>query len=332
MSAACRAAPAVSIIVVNWKVCELLRQCLRSIAESTAMHPSECQIIVVDNDSGDGSVEMLQREFPAVQIVANRSNRGFAAANNQALALCRGEFLLLLNPDTLVRSGAIDTMLEKMRADSSLAVLGCRLVNGDGSLQKWTGGAFPTLGNLVSHYFFLDRILPASLRPAPLYLGHDVSGDIDVDWVSGACMMLRRTAVTDAIFDPAFFMYAEDMELCQRIRRAGGRVVYTGAASIVHYQGASMRQQVGEVMLSSIKGPRLFFARTHGTSRVWLFDLVTLAGFTLRWIAYSLASTFVSDGRLREKATSSRQHMRIAWRLARSPVPDTSLPKGAGRS
>lgn len=328
MSVARRTTPAVSIIVVNWKVRELLRQCLRSIGESTAMHPSECEIVVVDNDSGDGSVEMLRQEYPAVQVVANRSNRGFAAANNQALALCRGEFLLLLNPDTLVQPGAIDTMLEKMRADSSLAVLGCRLLNGDGSLQKWTGGAFPTLGNLVSHYLFLDRIFPASLRPAPLYLDRDVPGDIDVDWVSGACMMLRRSAVTDAIFDPAFFMYAEDMDLCQRMRRTGGRVVYTGAASIVHYQGASMKQQVGEVMLSSIKGPRLFFARTHGTSRVWLYDLVTLVGFTLRWIGYSFAATFVSDGRLRDRSASSRRHMRIAWRLSRSPVLDTHPPKG----
>lgn len=91
-----------------------------------------------------------------------------------------------------------------------------------------------------------------------------------------------------------------------------------------------MRQQVGEVMLSSIKGPRLFFARTHGASRVWLFDLITLAGFTLRWIGYSFASMFVADRRLRDRATSSRRHMRIAWRLARSPVLDTRLHEGAG--
>ncbi|GMV02720.1 MAG: glycosyltransferase family 2 protein [Burkholderiaceae bacterium] len=329
MSTACRPRPAVSIIIVNWKVRELLRQCLQSIPESTQLPACDYEIVVVDNDSADGSVEMLQRDFPAVQVVANPCNLGFAAANNQALPLCRGDYLLLLNPDTLVLPGAIDTMVGKMRADSSLAVLGCRLLNGDRSLQKWTGGAFPTAGNLLSHYLFLDRIVPASLRPAPLYLDRDVAGDIDVDWVSGACMMLRRSAVTDSIFDPAFFMYAEDMELCHRIRRAGGRVVYTGAVSIVHYQGESMRQQVGEVMLSSIKGPRMFFARMHGSSRVWLFDLVTLAGFTLRWIGYSLVSALGSDMRLRDRARSSRRHMRIAWQLARSPVPEAGTPNAA---
>lgn len=332
MSTACRTSPTVSIVIVNWKVRELLRQCLRSIPESTQLPVCDYEIVVVDNDSADGSVEMLQRDFPAVHVVANPCNRGFAAANNQALPLCRGEYLLLLNPDTLVLPGAIDTMVGKMRADASLAILGCRLLNGDRSLQKWTGGAFPTAGNLVSHYLFLDRIVPASLRPAPLYLDRDLAGDLDVDWVSGACMMLRRSAVADSIFDTAFFMYAEDMELCHRIRHAGGRVVYTGAATIVHYQGESMKQQAGEVMLSSIKGPRMFFARMHGASRVWLFDLVTLAGFTLRWIGYSFASGLGSGTRLRDRATSSRRHMCIAWQLARSPVQDIGTPKGARSS
>lgn len=317
MSGAMSEPPVLSIIIVNWRVRELLRECLASVQRTMRLRPCEFEVVVVDNASGDGSVEMLAREFPWVHAIANDQNAGFAAANNQALPRCRGEFLMLLNPDTVVTSGAVDAMLARMRADPRLAVLGCRLLNADGTLQKWTGGSFPTIGNLIGHYYFLDRLLPRSLRPRALYLDRDVAGDIDVDWVSGACMMLRRKDFPQTIFDAAFFMYAEDMELCHRMRSAGRLVRYTGAASIVHYQGASMQQQVGEIMLSSIKGPRLFYSRLHGESRVWMFDLVTLSGFALRWLAYSLSARFRPGGAAPERATSSRRHMQIAWQLMR---------------
>jgi len=309
--------PELALIVVNWKVRELLRGCLASALAQTRLGPLELEIIVVDNDSGDGSVQMLAAEFPAVRVIANRRNAGFGAANNQAFAASRAPFVALLNPDAVVLDGALDRMLEQIKASPALAVLGCRLLNADGSLQKWTGGAFPTLWTLARHYLFLDRLLPGRLR-APLYLDRDVARDIEVDWVSGACMMLRREALGERIFDEAYFMYGEDMDLCHRLRRAGWRVVYTPRASIVHFQGASMQQQRGDLLLSSLKGPRQFYRATRGARLLWLFDALTLAGFALRWLAYRVSLAFTGEARYRDKASSSRSYAALAWRMMKA--------------
>lgn len=303
-----------SIIVVNWKVRDLLRECLRSTFDNTLLPRTAYEVVVVDNNSGDGSVEMVAAEFPQVILIANHDNVGFGAANNQAMAQCHGRWILLLNPDTIVRQSAIDCMLEKMKAAPDVAVLGCRLENGDGTLQKWTGGAFPTFWNLVSHYFFLDRLLPAAWRPAPLYLDRDVQEDVSVGWVSGACMLLRRDVVGEEIFSPYFFMYGEDMELCYRMHKAGHEVIYTPAASIVHFQGESMKQQQGEIMLSSLKGPRQFYLMTHGRRAIFLFDWITLSGFLLRWLLYSIAGLSGKE-RMRERAASSWRYTQIIRRL-----------------
>ncbi len=273
------------------------------------------QIIVVDNHSEDGSAEMVAHEFPDVTLIANKDNPGFGRANNQALPLCTGRYVLLLNPDTLVLDDAVARMVQRMDARTDVAAMGCRLVNADGSLQRWTGGAFPRLLNVARHYLFLDVLLPRSLRLPPLYLDHDTQAELDVDWVTGACMILRREMLAERLFDPAFFMYGEDMELCQRLKLAGHRVVYSPAATIVHYQGASMKQQRGDVLLSSLKGPRQFYRQTRGERALWCFDAVTVMGFGLRCILYSLAGWLRPARGFADKSASSKDLMYRAWRI-----------------
>jgi hypothetical protein len=308
----------VSIVVVNWNVRELLRECLRSTLEDGGLAPGRLELIVVDNDSKDGSVEMVRAEFPQVTLIANADNVGFGRANNQALPLCRGRYVMLLNPDTRVLPGAVAALVAHMDATPDAAVMGCRLLNADLSLQRWTGGAYPRLLNLVNHYFFVDRLLPARWRPMPLYLDRDVAHDIDVDWVSGAVMVLRAACLEGRLFNPQYFMYGEDMELCHRLKQAGGRVVYTPVASIVHYQGESMKQQDGDVMLSSLKGPRQFYRHVRGDRGVLLYDLVTIAGFGLRALLFGLgALARGGDARLAAKARSSGDLMGRAWRILR---------------
>jgi GT2 family glycosyltransferase len=304
----------VSIIIVNWKVRDLLRQCLASLHALGGLPPDRMQIIVVDNDSCDGSTAMVASEYPDVELIANADNRGFGRANNQALPLCRGRYVLLLNPDTLVLDSAVRRLVEHMELNPDVAAIGCRLLNADRSLQRWTGGAFPRALNLASHYFFLDRLLPRRLRPAPLYLDADVQEDIEVDWVSGACMILRPSMLGGKLFDPEFFLYAEDMELCHRLKCAGHRILYSPCASIIHYQGASMKQQQGDVLLASLKGPRQFYRRMRGESAVRWFDRLTITGFALRWALYSVASWWRPDGN-KEKAASSRDLMHNALRI-----------------
>jgi GT2 family glycosyltransferase len=307
-----------SIIVVNWNVRELLRECLRSALEDGGVAREQLELIVVDNDSRDGSVEMVRAEFPQLALIANRDNVGFGRANNQALPLCRGRYVLLLNPDTRVLPGALAALVRRMDETPDAAAMGCRLLNADGSLQRWTGGAYPRLLNLVNHYFFVDRLLPPAWRPMPLYLDRDVAHDIDVDWVSGAVMILRADRLGGRLFDPHYFMYGEDMELCHRLKAAGGRIVYTPVASVVHYQGESMKQQDADVMLSSLKGPRQFYKHVRGDRGVLAYDLVTVAGFGLRALLYGAGALLRGgDARLAAKARSSRDLMGRAWRILR---------------
>lgn len=305
----------VSIIVVNWNVRDLLRLCLQSLRDQAGLPMANMQIIVVDNASADGSAAMVSAEFPEVTLLANADNLGFGKANNQALPLCTGRHVLLLNPDTVVLEGAIGKLVALMDRQPEVAVAGCRLLNGDMSLQRWTGGAYPRLLNLANHYFFLDRLLPSSWRPMPLYLDRDVPQNMEVDWVSGACMILRGSALGGRLFNPDYFMYGEDMELCHRLKQAGGQVLYTPEASIIHYQGESMKQQQGDVLLSSLKGPRQFYRQMRGGRGLWLYDFVTWAGFALRWALYALAGVLQGGERWREKAASSRGMMHRAWKI-----------------
>lgn len=305
------------VVIVNWNVRDLLRDSLRSLYAHGGLARSQLQVVVVDNHSQDGSVAMVRDEFPDVLLIANPDNPGFGRANNQALPLLDARYLLLLNPDTVVRDNAVARLVAAMDEQPDVAAMGCRLLNADGSLQRWTGGAFPRLANVANHYWFLDRLLPRRWRPAPLYLDHDAPGDLDVDWVSGACMILRPSMLGGRLFDPAFFLYGEDMELCHRLRRAGHRVVYTPRASIVHLQGRSMRQQRGAVLLTSLKGPRQFYHHAGG-GRLWLFDLITVTGFGLRWLLYALGSRLQPGRGLAERAASSRDLMQRAWRIMRS--------------
>lgn len=302
-----------SIIIVNWNVRDLLRQCLASVWQQGGLPAERLQVIVVDNDSHDGSAAMVAAEFPQAELIANRDNVGFGRANNQALPLCRGRQVMLLNPDTLVLDGALKKMVDHMDAHPDVHVTGCRLLNGDGTLQRWTGGAYPRLLNVLNHYFFVDRLLPASMRPMPLYLDHDAQQDVEVDWVSGAVMLLRADRLQGKLFNPDYFMYGEDMELCHRLKQAGGRVVYTPCASIIHYQGESMKQQQGDVLLSALKGPRQFYRQMRGDKAVWLYDLITVGGFGLRWLLYRI------KGRpSQEKARSSHDLMLRAWRIMKA--------------
>lgn len=277
----------VSIIVVSWNVRELLLDCLQSLLDEWGGRGGAMQVILVDNASSDGTVEAVRERFPWVELVANQDNVGFGRANNQALPRCRGRFVLLLNPDTVVLDRAVDRMIAHMEPLGDVAAMACRLLNSDGSFQRWTAGSFPSVRSAAVHAFFLDRILPRGVRPGSMYLSEDVGGDVDVDWVSGACMLLRREALGDSIFDESFFMYGEDTDLCDRLHRAGWRVVYSPCATVVHHAGRSMSKQSGAILLTSFKGPRLFYRARNGNATVVLYDMMVATGFLLRTVAYA---------------------------------------------
>lgn len=301
-----------SIIIVNWNVCALLEACLRSVYDEMCLEAQAFEIIVVDNASSDGSAAMVRRTFPGVRVVENVENRGFGGANNQALALCRGRYVLLLNPDTVVLDHAVDRMIAHLERRADVAALACRLRNSDGSFQRWTAGAFPTVGRAAAHAFFIDRWFLTGRRPHSLFLSDDVRDEIEVDWVSGACMLLRREALGDYIFDERFFMYGEDAELCDRLGRAGWRVLYSPCADVVHHAGRSMCQQTGDILLTSFKGPREFYRLRHGSRTLWLYDACMASAFLVRTVAYAGLAVLRPGRDHRTRVRSSWMYFRRA--------------------
>lgn len=236
-----------SIVIANWNTGDLLRRCVASIVASAPAAGFE--IVVVDNASSDQSLAALRRDAAAapllgagrLRIIENSENRGFGAANNQAFALSRSPFVLLLNPDTLMVPGAIDSLIGVLRADARIGGCGPRLVNADGSLQISVWRNPPTAWEIVLANLRLYRLLPERIR-GELLLGphwrHDRRRSVRM--LSAAALMVRRAAIDAAGgFDERFHMYAEDNEWCLRIVRAGWRLVFEPAVVVRHDEAQS---------------------------------------------------------------------------------------------
>jgi len=230
-----------SIILVNYNTGELLRDCLESLY---ANKPGvQCEVIVSDNGSTDGSLEMLAEEYPQVRVIANGDNLGFAAANNKAINQCRGKYILLLNSDTLVIDrDSFDNMANYMEAHPDTGVLGCMLLNGDHSLQL-SHGKFPTLVTEFRQKF-INFVFSRGIAPYYEKIAADYREEHPVDWVTGACLMVRREVAQQAgLLDEGFFMYFEDVDWCRRINSCGWRVIYYPGARVVHLLGGSAPKQ-----------------------------------------------------------------------------------------
>ncbi len=308
------AAPKLSVIVVNWNVRELLSGCLRSLEEQMLLPLDAWELFVVDNASSDGSVEMIRERFPKACVIANRDNRGFGKANNQAYRLCRGEYVLLLNPDTVILDHAVDRMIADLEDHPDVAALGCRLLNADGSFQRWTGGDVPNLWNVTCHFLLLYRLLPVRFLPPPLYLERDANTDLVVGWVSGACMLLRASALGEQIFNESYFLYGEDLELCDRLRHAGWKIVYSPRSQVVHYDGRSLAQQSPEVRDNKLKSLREFFISHNGRRYLLVYDIVLVAGFLLRTSIFEIAAWLRPQADVRARRSQSRRFLVVSWR------------------
>jgi len=285
-----------TIVIVSWNVCDLLRRCLSSIldARRTGDHSSNLQleIIVVDNASTDGSLAMVRTDFPDVHLVVNSENRGFTAANNQGLAPSRGRYLMLLNPDTEVVDGALATMIRYMDAHPEVGALGPQLRYPDGSLQP-SRRRFPTLATaliestVVQQWWRDNRILRR-------YYVADTPDDAiqPVDWVVGACFLVRREVYEQVGgLDEGFFMYSEEMDWCRRIKAAtrgepgptGWEVVYLPAATVIHHEGKSSEQVTPARHIHFQSSKVRYFRKHHGS-----LQAEVLRGFLLATYVYQL--------------------------------------------
>lgn len=256
------AIPDVSVIIVNWNTCDLLRGCLSSIAaETRAPH----EVIVVDNASRDGSADMVREEFPNAVLIDNAENRGFAAANNQGLAVAKGRNLLLLNPDTVILDGAIDSMLGWLARHPDVGCVGCQVWEDADTIQH-TCFADPGPLNQAIVIFGLLRLarwLPVLGRP--WYAGWDRRSEREVDVVSGMFMLVPRPVLERVgLLDEAFFVYAEEADWCRRIRKAGWRCVFAPEARILHLDGGSKSTaQIKSRMHVQMQKSHLIYTRKH---------------------------------------------------------------------
>lgn len=286
-----------SIIVVSYNTRELLADCLRSIAASTQYLAHE--VIVVDNASQDASAEMVAAEFPEVRLISNDDNRGFAAANNQAIAVARGEYVLLLNSDARLRQGALQDMVSHLATHPRTAVVGGQLFNTDGTFQS----SYFDFPGWSSELLLLTGL--ARWVKGPTFPSHkqaDSTTARSVDWVSGALFMVRRAAIDEiGLLDERYFMYAEEMDWCLRMHQNGWGVDYLPEAQAVHVTSASAHRQP-ERRRAQVYWSKYLFVRKHwgGGQAALFFGLLGLLSVT-KLIAWSVRG-LVGRGAMKDTA------------------------------
>lgn len=317
----------VSIIVVSFNTRDLLRECLQSILKECDRLPDgiTAEILVVDNASTDLSAEMVASEFASsgspVRLIRSKINLGFAGANNLAMEMARGRYLVLLNSDAFFHSGALSRAIEHVDSDATVGLGGARLVGPSGNWQP-SARAFPGIWN----GFFVLSGLASRYPKSRIFGSFDRTWDdpflaAEVDWVPGAFSIMRREALAKAgLFDTRFFLYCEEVDLCRRIKAAGFRILYWPDVAVTHIGGESSRKLTAlkfsdgeaQVVLWRMRATLLYFRKHHGM-RVWGIRLLEDAMHKLRWLRRRNSNNPAQ----RERAEEAKVHlalMRQAWK------------------
>jgi GT2 family glycosyltransferase len=226
-----------SVIIVNFNVRDLLRQCLHSVM--SASENLDCEVFVVDNNSQDGSAEMIQSEFPNVKLIINLYNAGFSAANNQAIIKSSGKFILILNPDTIVQKDTFSKCIEFMNLHPDAGAVGIRMLNGDGTFLPESKRAFPTAFTAFFKAFGISSLFPGSPFLNRYYLPQIETMKTSLtEVIAGAFMFIRKTALMKSgLFDEDYFMYGEDIDLSYRLLQTEFKNYYYPDVHIVHFKG-----------------------------------------------------------------------------------------------
>ncbi|MEG1187458.1 MAG: glycosyltransferase family 2 protein [Bacteroidales bacterium] len=270
----------VSIIIVNYKVKYLLEQCLLSVRKAT--ENLSVEIFVVDNDSQDDSVKYLKPLFPEVSFIENHENVGFARANNQAIRLSKGEFVLLLNPDTLLGENVLEHVLEFMKIHSDAGGVGVKMIDSHGSFLPESKRSMPTPWVSFCKIFGLSALFPSSRLFGRYALGYLDENEIhSIDVLAGAFMMLRRKALDKAgLLDEQFFMYGEDIDLSFRITSAGYRNYYL-PEKILHYKGESTPKHTIRYVKIFYEAMDIFFKK-HNPHSSFVYTIFIRFAIALR--------------------------------------------------
>ena len=271
----------ISIVIVNYKVKEYIANLLNSLKKAQA--DFNLEIFVVDNDSQDNSVDYLRARYEDVIYIENKENVGFGVANNQAIMQARGEFTLIINPDTLVSEDTLEIMVNHMRHNLKCGASGCKILNPDGTFAPESKRSIPTINTAINKVLGLNTLFPKSKVFGSYYLGWlDENESSHIEVLSG-CFMFWRTELLKSLngFDERFFMYGEDIDLCYRIQSTDYYIEYVPTTSIIHYKGESTRK--GDLKYVRIFNKALFqfFDKHYSSNYSKVFRSLV---FTAIWI------------------------------------------------
>jgi GT2 family glycosyltransferase len=272
-----------SIIVVNWNTCDLLERCLQAVFET--VNGVDFEVWVVDNASTDGSTSMVLRRFPQVRLIINEENAGFSRANNQAIRLSNGRYVLLLNSDAFLTAHAAEQMTAFLSQNEQAGIVGANLFYPDGKSQD-SYGPLPSLTNEIANLWGLDKRREA-VKNVP-----GLTEPVETGMVSGACLMLRRSMLDQVgLLDEGFFFFSEEIDLCSRAQKSGWKVYHLPSAKAVHVRGGSSCETSGRVLLL-YRGKLQYFSKHSGAvgrhllyDQIWLATLAKVVVYTiLRWL------------------------------------------------
>ena len=276
-----------SIIIVSWNTRQDLLRCLASIWA----HPPTCsfEVLVFDNASRDATTEAVSAEYPQVRIEASPENLGFARANNRAASVAQGKYWLLLNPDTIVHPGALDALVRYLAGQPDVAAVGPRLVNPDGSFQL-SIERLPSLFREWWRLSHLDRLYPVSQYPRAVLASRAPQ---QVEVLNGACLLLRADVVRPiGLFDEDYFVYSEEIDLCDRLGKAGWELHWLPEAAVTHSVGRSTSQIADPMFLELYRNKIKFFRKRRGVLAGAVYKLILLQASIVRFVLGQVIRAF----------------------------------------
>jgi GT2 family glycosyltransferase len=293
-----------SIIILNWNAKDLLKDCINSIYENTK--DLNYEIIIVDNNSSDGSCDMVKENFLHIEncdLIENKDNKGFASGNNQAIRIAKGNAILLLNPDTLINADVIKKTYECLVQDEKLGVTGCKVLNLDGTLQLACRRMAPRPKDAFFKLFGISKLFKSNKNLTRYNLTH-VSEDefLDVDSVSGCFLMIKREVIDRiGLLDETFFMYGEEMDWCMRAKKEGYIVRYCPVGTIIHYKGESSKKLGVKATYEFYRAMIIFYNKYNKGESIFLFDWIVYVGIVLLGIVAIIKNMLTPNGRVGTK-------------------------------
>ncbi|MCW5821611.1 MAG: glycosyltransferase family 2 protein [Cyanobacteria bacterium TGS_CYA1] len=300
--------PLVSIVIVNWKTPDLLMACIESIKTNDTGY-KDFEFLIVDNNSQDGSVELISKNYPEIFLLANDENLGFSIACNQVIPRAKGKYVLLLNPDTLVEDNAISKLRAFLDERSECGAVGPKVLNPDGTLQLACRRSFPSLESAFYRVTYLSRIFPNNKTFSKYNLTHaDPDKELEVDALSGSCMMVRKDIVDRiGLLDEDIFMFGEDIDWCWRVKEDGYKVIYFPQSVVYHIHGASSRLRPIGATINLHKGMEVFY-RKHYAKQYWApINLLVYAAIWARAGLFILVNQFKSFTDNKKKEAIDKQ-------------------------